>query len=310
MLDFSHVSTGTSDAIVQTFIGDAQAVNTSWKTWIKPRGKTMLHAILVGAGGNGGTGVVGSNSSAAGGAGGQSGAITCITVPLAFIPDTLFLSLAGLKPTATTNFASKIAVAPSAIAGDVLAFANGGNHGNNAAAGTGGTVGAASAIATAANMPLGWMFIQSTTVASQLGTAGGAAISAANLTLPATGSFVTGGTGGGGLPSGGAAGTNGGTITGAGVIPSLIGGVGSATATDPADFGKAGMRPFGNLLFLLGGTGSASTHGTATGGGLVQGKGGTGMMGCGGGGMGGALTGSSAGAVGWGGPSFAILTCW
>jgi hypothetical protein len=42
----------------------------------------------------------------------------------------------------------------------------------------------------------------------------------------------------------------------------------------------------------------------------VQSRGGDGAPGCGGGGMGGALTGSSAGAVGFGGEAFAILTCW
>jgi hypothetical protein len=42
----------------------------------------------------------------------------------------------------------------------------------------------------------------------------------------------------------------------------------------------------------------------------VQSGGGDGGLGCGGGGSGGALTGSTAGVVGKGGASFAILTCW
>ena len=125
MLDLSHIPVKTGGADVQMFLGDAVAVGTAWKTWMKPRGKTMLHAMLVGAGGNGGTGVVGANSTAAGGAGGQSGAITNIIVPLHHVPDVLFLSLAGRKPTATANFASLIAIAPVNTANNILAFANG-----------------------------------------------------------------------------------------------------------------------------------------------------------------------------------------
>ena len=310
MLDFSHIPTGTGAADVQTFMGDAVAVGTAWKTWIRPRGKSMAHIMLVGAGGNGGTGVVGANSTAGGGAGGQSGAITILIVPLHYLPDRLYLSLAGRKPTATANFASLIAVEAVNTANNILAFANGGLHGGNASGGTGGTVGTAAAIATAANMPLGWPFITSVCFASQVGTAGGAAVAAANLTLPTTGAFVSGGTGGGGLPAAAAAGTSGGSITGAGVFPTLNGGAGSATATAAAVWGNAGMRPLRGLGYLYGGTGGASTHGTATGGGLVQSNGGDGAPGCGGGGCGGALTGSTAAVVGFGGQAFAIITCW
>jgi hypothetical protein len=309
MLDFSHIPKSTGAADVQWFFGDALSANSSWKTWTKPRGKSMLNIVLVGAGGNGGTGVVGANSTAGGGAGGQSGAITVVQMPLAMVPDILYLSLAGRKPTATANFASIITIVPQATANNVIAFANGGLHGGNASGGTGGTVGTAATVATGANMPLGFLYSVNV-LAAQVGTAGGAAIAAAGLNLPTTGAFVTGGTGGGGLPAAAAAGTNGGAINAAGSFPALQGGQGSATATNPAAFGNAGFRPIAGLLYFYGGTGSASTHGTATGGGLVQGRGGDGMPGCGGGGMGGALTGSTVGTVGFGGEAFAILTCW
>jgi hypothetical protein len=111
-------------------------------------------------------------------------------------------------------------------------------------------------------------------IGSQLGTAGGAAVAAIGITQPVTGAFVTGGTGGGGLPAAAAAGTNGGAINAAGSFPALQGGQGSATATVPADFGKAGFRPLAGLAYFYGGTGSASTHGTALTTGLVQGRGG------------------------------------
>jgi hypothetical protein len=147
-------------------------------------------------------------------------------------------------------------------------------------------------------------------LAAQVGTAGGAAIAAAALNQPSSGAFVMGGTGGGGLPGAAASSTGGGNINVVNVFPALQGGQGSATATNPADNGKAGFRPIAGLGYFYGGTGSASTHGTATGGGLVQGRGGDGAIGCGGGGMGGALTGSTVGTVGFGGAAFAILTCW
>ena len=308
MLDAFHIPSTTGNADVQFFTGDAQAVGTGWKVWSKPRGKSMVNITLVGAGGNGGTGVVGANSTAAGGAGGQSGATTIVEMPLALLPDQLFLSLAGRKPTATANFASLVAVAPENVATSIVAFANGGLHGGNATGATGGTVGTAAAVAASTNMCFGWMFAVQV-LAAQVGTAGGATVAAANLALPTTGSFVTGGTGGGGLPAAAATGTNGGNITGAGIIPTNQGGQGSATATVPAEWGKSGVR-VGKLGYFLGGTGGASTHGTATGAGLVQSSGGNGALGCGGGGMGGALTGSTVGTVGFGGEAFCIITCW
>ena len=113
---------------------------------------------------------------------------------------------------------------------------------------------------------------------------------------------------GGGLPAG--TGTNGGNITGAGIFPTSLGGVGNATATVPAAFGNAGFQPVQKLGYFYGGTGSASTHGAATGAGLVQGNGGDASLGCGGGGCGGALSTSTVGRVGVGGAAFCIITCW
>lgn len=304
-----HIPVDTGNADVQMFFGGDQAAGSFSQTWRKPRGKTMANIVLVGAGGNGGTGVIGANSTAGGGAGGQSGATTVIEIPLVLIPDVLYLSLAGTKPTATANFASHVAVAPTTLTAAVIAFANGGLHGGNASGGAGGTAGTAAAVASATNMALGWMFVAQV-LASGLGSTGGAAVAGTNLALPVSGSFCTAGTGGGGLPAAAAAGTNGGQITGSSLFPTLTGGQGSATATLAAAAGNSGMQRLQNTLFSYGGTGGASTHGTATGGGLVQSSGGDGAPGCGGGGMGGALTGSSAGRVGFGGPAFCIITCW
>ena len=311
MLDLSHIPAGFNSTDVQVFTGLGTAAGECWQTWQKPRGKKMIDILLIGKGGNGGNGAIGSNSNAAGGGGGGSGSQTRLIMPLHLLPDVLYLSLAGQS--ATTTLASYISIAPRLAAGagaptanDTLMIANGGGNGGNASGATAGAVGAAGAIATAATMPLGWMFALA--LAGQAGIIGGVAVSGANLSLPVTGLLVTGGTGGGGLPGSGATGTNGGNITGAGVFPSIIGGQGSATATLPAESGRPGFRPIPNLPYFLGGTGGASTHGTATGGGLVQSSGGNGQPGCGGGASGGALTGSAAGVVGQGGPAICIIT--
>lgn len=313
MLDFSHIPTGWASSDIQVYTGMGTAAGECWQTWQKPRGKKMVTFILVGKGGNGGTGNIGANSAAAGGGGGGSGGQTIVTMPLFGLPDTIYLTLAGMSSTGT--LASYICVAPKLTAGagapvanDVIAIANGGGNGGNGVA-SGGGAGAAGGVATAATMPLGFGFAKSI-LAGQGGIAGGSAVAGANLTLPATGLMVTGGTGGGGLPAAAATGTNGGQITGAGVFPTILGGQGSATATNPADNGRAGIRPVPNLFYGMGGTGGASTHGTATGGGLVQASGGDGAPGCGGGGMAGALTGSAAGRIGFGGPAFCIIVVW
>lgn len=66
---------------------------------------------------------------------------------------------------------------------------------------------------------------------------------------------------------------------------------------------------FGTEMYC-GGTGGGSTHGSATGAGLVGARGGAGGRGCGGGGGGGALTGSSQGMFGLGGPGQVIIVSW
>lgn len=307
MLDFSHIPTPYGAATVEQFIGTATA-STQWITWTKPRGKTMCNIVLVGTGGNGGNGAVGANSLAAGGGGGASGAQTSITIPLWAIPDTLFISLAN-----TPGVASLICINPSAAAtNSSLIQAGGGGSGGNAAAGTAGAAGAFPAAATTANMSLGWQWLDTAT-AGQSGIIGGTTVAGGALTIPVTGLLVTAGTGGGGLPAAAATATNGGSFTVPATpspFPAHSGGIGSATATVPAQSGSTGYSPIPKLLYYYGGTGSSSTHGTATGAGLAQARGGDGAPGCGGGGSGGGLTGSTTATGGLGGPAFCYITCW
>lgn len=308
MLDFSHIPTATGNAEVYTFIGNPNTAGTGATnrfTWQKPRGKTMISILLVGCGGNGGNGAVGANSTAAGGGGGCSGAQTRVTMPLVLLPDILYIRLTA------GGAASRVTISPDDVANHTLAFAAWGGSGGNASGATAGAAGAAQGAATAGDMPLGWNF--AAVLNGQPGIIGGVAVAGANLTLPVTGLMVTGGTGGGGLPAAAASGTAGGSFTvPAAPSPFLAhpGGATQATATNPANPGSHGYRPIPNMIYGYGGTGGGSTHGSATGGGLVGARGGDGAPGCGGGGGGGALTGSTQGLGGNGGPPFCIITTW
>lgn len=305
MLDFSHIPTQYGAATVESFSANTSVAGAGWQTWQKPRGKTMAHILLVGAGGNGGNGAIGANSTAAGGGGASSGAQVSIMVPLWAIPDYLMLSLAH----GGTAAISYVSIAPNTVANNALLIANGGANGGSASGATAGTAGGAATAPAASTMPLGWQWLDSA-LAGQAGIIGGVAVAGGNLTLPTTGLMVTGGTGGGGLPAAAASGTSGGNFTVAGVFPAHAGGAAQATATNPANNGSHGYRPVAGSLYGYGGTGGGSTHGTATGGGLVASRGGNGAPGCGGGGGGGALTGSAAGGGGLGGPAFCIITTW
>lgn len=303
----------TSPHFYQKIIdGNSASAGQDWTPWIKPLGKSKCQIILIGAGGGGGNGVVGANSTAAGGGGGGSGGMTIIEIPFAFIPNVLYVSV-GFGQT-IAGVASYVSTQPNTTANHVLGIANGGGVGGNGAGATAGAAGSAGGIATNATMPLGWPFSK-LALAGQAGIIGGTTVAGAALTLPTTGLRCTGGTGGGGLPAAAATGTNGGSFTVPGTpsyFPAHPGGVGSATATNPADPGRSGYALSPNTVgfYNYGGTGGASTHGTATGGGLVQASGGNGGIGSGGGGMGGALTGSAAATKASGGPGLVIITCY
>lgn len=318
VLDLSHLPTRAQTfTYFSTATPAASGSNgtVSTQVWQKPRGISWVFILLVGAGGNGGSGAIGANSTAAGGGGGGSGAQGTVLIPAIHIPDTLIINLrsANGSTSAPTNASAGNNVATPE--GNFILYAVGGAAGGNAAGATAGAAGAAGIIGTGLNLPNIGMGFPITQLVGQVGIIGGVAVAGGALTTPNTGLRVTGGTGGGGLPAAAAVGTNGGAITNS-EFPAMqnpAGGVGASVATNPAGFGTSGiMFPFAQGLtwFSFGGTGGGSTHGTATGGGLVQSNGGDGAPGCGGGGTGGALTGSTAGVVGKGGPAFCIITCW
>ena len=297
---------------LQEFTGNSAAAGINWQAWRKPEGKTMACIRALGSGGAGGTGVVGANSTAAGGGGGGSASQSTLFIPLLFLPDVLYVSV-GFGVVGA-GIASYVSIRENNTANHLVLLANGGGVGGNAAGATAGAAGAAGAIGTIAGCPLSGYGIPFF-LAGQAGIIGGTTVAGANLTLPVTGLVCTGGTGGGGLPAAAATGTNGGSFTvpaAPSPFPPQPGGIGSATATVPAAPGNAGIkRVINGLQYGYGGTGAASTHGTATGGGLVQGRGGDGVgFGCGGGGMGGALTGSAAAAQSRGGDGYVSILCW
>ena len=297
---------------VMTFTGNTVTAGGAWQTWTKPVGKSFVSILAIGGGGGGGAGAIGANSTAAGGGGGGGGAMTIVEMPLALLPNRLYISVSNAKTGA--GVASYVSTQPNTTANHVLVLAQGGGAGGSASGATAGTAGSAGSIATAVTMPLGWAFSKRVII-GHAGTAGGVAVNAANLTVPATGVRVTGGTGGGGLPAAAVAGTNGGSfnaVTAPSIYPLQAGGQGSAIDTNEPASGQSGFRidaGVGGYAFY-GGTGGASTHGTATGTGLVQAEGGNGGVGSGGGGSGGALTGSAPTTLSYGGSGLVVITCY
>lgn len=313
MLDLQHLPGNLNNQRQQVFIGEnATGGGAQWRTWIKPKGINWVHIFLVGKGGNGGAGAVGANSTAAGGGGGGSGGQTSILAPAWCLPDTLYLSIAGV---AASAYASYVTNYPATANNYVVALAQAGVAGGNAAGATAGTAGAAGAASSPGACPIASYIGASFFLAGQAGIIGGTTVSGGAQAIPSTGLRVMGGTGGGGLPAAATAGTTGGGIGSAGLFPILSAPIGQVTATSPPGTPDSGyifqaQNPGVIGLLNYGGIGSGSTHGTATGGGLVQVKGGNGAPGCGGGGSGGALTGSTAAAGGDGGPGFCIISCW
>jgi hypothetical protein len=295
-------------ADVKTFVGNAVG-SGDWQAWFKPKGCTMASIVLVGAGGNGGNGAIGANSTAAGGGGGASGAVSKLLVPLCMLPDILYLQLRM----GGSGGDSRISIAPNGTTNHLLLVATAGGNGGNASGATAGAAGTAASSSTVGAAPLSGLGI-SAFLGGQAGIIGGTTVSGGALTLPVTGIFVTGGTGGGGLPAAGVAGTAGGSFTTPSqptIFAPHVGGAGGSAATAPPVSGSGGPLSLTSVLkYGYGGTGGGSTHGSATGAGLVQSSGGNGAYGCGGGGSGGALTGSTPGVAGIGGPAYCVIVCW
>jgi hypothetical protein len=309
MLDFSHLPTATSGSDVQIFT--AASTSTSfldWKTWLKPRGKTMAHILCIGGGGGGGGGFTGAASSARGGGGGGGSSGVCrVTIPLFLLPDMLFVAVgAGGQGvgsgggTAGSGVLSFVSVAPSfggitanciAKSGSVASV--GGTTGTAGAVGTGGAASTIAAIGDIALVGAGLV----TFVAGQAGVNGGA-VAGGNgtaITIPVTSTLCQAGSGGGGTTSADFAG---GACTS--IANSWLSEQRPATPAAGSFNGSGGLqlwKPF----FSFGGLGGGASNAG------IGGGGGPGAYGAGGGGGGGGTTG---GRGGDGGSGLVMIICW
>ena len=272
--------------------------------WVKPRGITMVHITAIGGGGGGGAGVASATSTAgSGGSGGGSGAITRLTIPAIFLPDSLEITVGfgGNGATAGNGVSGGNTVIDSARGSDVgatrIILAGGGVSGAGGSAAGGALGGAGGGIGVLTNgvyQALGtWV-----SVAGQIGASNTASGGAGqSVTIVDTGLPITGGASGGGKTA--ANGNNvGGDVIGFGsAIPTIPGG--SVIGTIGGTSGVFSQTPFYSLGGAGGGANAAGTGG----------RGGNGAIGCGGGGGGAGLTGSP-GPGGNGGPGIVIITCW
>jgi len=302
----------TPHYIERWFAPNAMTAAGGWTPFDIPAGYSMISMLLIGAGGGGGNGVIGAASTAAGGGGGGAGAMTTVTMPTAVLPPRIWVSVAhGL---AAAGIETLVSILPNNTANHIIARANGGGKGGNASGATAGSAGNAGTTVAASAMPRGWPYAK--VVAGIAGMAGGTTGSPTAASYPANGNIAMGGTGGGGLGAAASTGANGGGINAASIVSPFTaetGGSGGATAaTVPPNDGDNGTPLYfmGKPIFFLPGMGGQATHGSATGAGLKQSRGGDGAPGCGGGGMGGALTGSTAATASKGGPGICYITCY
>ena len=296
----------TGKADVQIFEGWA-TVDLQWRTWIKPRGKTMCSIFALASGGGGGGGFTGAAAAArGGGGGGGSGGQASWTGPLFSLPNAMSIQ-AGQGGAGSTGSgvaggagnATRIALVPktaaSVPANQLLAMggATGGGAGTGAAAGAAGAAGAIPTLATSPLFGMGTLQF----LAGQAGAAGGVQTGAVgvNATIPVTGLRCMGGSGGGGVTAADFAGGGVTSITDAYLSETRP--IACAAGSNPGSGGFFMLNPFWSWPGMGGGASNAS----------VGGVGGPGAFGSGGGGGGGGTTG---GRGGDGGPGLVVIICW
>lgn len=260
----------------------------NWQTWRKPEGKCFAWMIAIGGAGGG----AGGTNSTSGGGGGGSGGLARLLIPLWMLPDTLYIQvgLGGIGTTVGVNgnsgTSSFISLQPNSTAANCYLAS-----GHTAAGGgtTSGTGGSAEIVATVADCILA-SFGNFIAIA---GVAGGNQ----NLSVTALATIPL---------SGGVAGALGNSmnITGAGLIPTITGGVGSPISP-PATNGGNGITLGGSLTGFMACGGAGGGGGTSNNGG----NGGNGGFGSGGGGGGGSAASGTGGNGGNGGNGFVGIWC-
>jgi len=252
MLDLFNIPTPQT-ANYQEFYGGTVSQNTI-RTWVKPRGASMVRIMLIGGGGGGGNG-----DSGAGGGGGGSGTVTSWIGPAIFIPDVLNIRVGSGGVGSTAGDPCYIYYRAS-NGENLLLRANAGNGGSGSTSpGSGGTAMAANQFTACGIF---------TSVAGQAGTAGNSSGAGTNQTASST-TFLSGGAGG----SGGNLSTGGSVTPNYGYTPLSTTAAGGLTAA------KNGYFITQPILVGCGGAGGSTSNTVGTGGGR-------GGIGCGGGGSG------------------------
>jgi len=255
----------------QEFYGGTISQNTI-RTWVKPRGASMVRFMLIGAGGGGGNG-----SGTSGGGGGGSGAITSWIGPALFIPDILNIRV-GSGGVGNTAGDPSLIYYRSSNGENLLLRANGGGGGGTTAGGSAGNPMSRNQFTASGIF---------TSLQGQNGAAGGSTGAGSSVAL--TNIFLSGGAGG----SGSATGSGGGISVNYGYPNITVTAIGGTTAA------KDGYFLTQPILVGCGGAGG-STNATGLGSG-----GGRGGIGCGGGG-----SGEDASSGGRGGDGAVFIWAW
>ena len=257
----------------QEFLGGGTSTT---RTWVKPRGVSMVRIMLIGGGGGGGNG-----TGAQGGGGGGSGTVTSWIGPAMFIPDILRITVGQGGTSGVDATASRINYQAKNTIGYFLLDANGGTSGTTATSnGSGGSAMPANAFCASGIF---------NTVAGQNGENGSATGAGVNISASST-TFLQGGAGGAGATG---AGSTGGSVTpNYGYTPL------STTAGGGLTAAKNGYFITQPILVGCGGAGGSTSTTVGTGGGR-------GGIGCGGGG-----SGEDAGSGGRGGDGAVYIWAW
>lgn len=254
MLDLFNIPTPQT-ANYQEFIGGGGGGSGMTKTWIKPRGASMVRFLLIGAGGAGGNG-----SASGGGSGGESGVVTSWIGPAMFVPDSLIVVTYG--GAISGNGQDSAIYYKSSNGNNLLLQALGGTSG-----------GSGNATAMTANQFTACGIFNS--VAGQAGAVGSSTGGGTNQAASST-TFLSGGAGGAGSAAG----------TGGSVTPNYGYTALPATTAGGTVAGANGYFITQPILVGCGGAGGTTSTTVGT-------NGGVGGIGCGGGGAGEDNTGPS-----------------
>ena len=261
----------------QFYFGNSRVSGADWIPLQIPPGAKFLDALLVGCGGNGGAGAsAAAGTQRGGGGGGGGGALASFRLPCAFLPSTVYLSLAG-RGAGVTSYLSAF---PDTSSYYYSCNAGGtGGTGTTTAAGAGGGT---------SSINVGPALVQAFVATIANGVSGGAGSlgDALGSTIIGSKGIIQGGAGGSGV-----------TLTSqfGGFCTSNYGRASPQSyVAGPGNPGIDGFRIMAPYPIFTGACAGGSNN-TGTGG-----NGGNGGPGCGGGGGGAGVTGGSGGTGGEG----------